>query len=138
MESDIAIRLVILLAVGGLATWGSFALRRYFGNGHLPVRFDRQDVDSEHSGPLLVEFTSPFCYECQVALPLLQAASQTHNAGLAVIDAKVRPDLAAKYAIRTTPTILVVNDRGRVTSGWLDASPSEQDLTEALELAVRR
>lgn len=132
---ELAIRLFILLSVGGAATFTSFALRRYFSNAELPAKFDRKDVDLSHKGPMLVEFTSPYCYECQVAFPLLQAASSTHNAPLAVIDAKDRPDLTAKYAIRTTPTILVVDGRGRVTGGWLDTSPSESQITKALAIA---
>lgn len=132
---ELAIRLFILLGVGGAATLTSFALRRYFQGAELPAKFDRKDVDLAHRGPMLVEFTSPYCYECQVAFPLLQAASAAHDAPLAVIDAKDRPDLTAKYAIRTTPTILVVDKRGRVTTGWMDMSPSADDLTEALALA---
>lgn len=133
---DLAFRLFILLSVGGAATFTSFALRRYFRSAELPAKFDRKDVDLAHNGPMLVEFTSPYCYECQVAFPLLQAASQAHDAPLAVIDAKDRPDLTAKYAIRTTPTILVVDGRGKVTTGWLNTSPSAEDLTEALALTL--
>lgn len=132
---ELAIRLFILLSVGGAATVTSFALRRYFQGAELPSKFDRKDVELTHKGPMLVEFTSPYCYECQVAYPLLQAASEAHGAPLAVIDAKDRPDLTSKYAIRTTPTILVVDRRGKVTKGWMDMSPSAEDLTEALALA---
>jgi thiol-disulfide isomerase/thioredoxin len=132
---DILLRLAILLVVSSAAAYSSFALRRYFGSGEIPSRFDRSDVDLSHSGPMLVEFTSPYCHECQVAYPRLQAASAAHDAPLAVINAKDRPDLAVKYAIRTTPTILVVNGKGKVTSGWLDMSPSTEDLTQALVLA---
>jgi thiol-disulfide isomerase/thioredoxin len=132
---ELAIRLFILLSVGGAATFTSFALRRYFRSAELPAKFDRRDVEMIHKGPMLVEFTSPYCYECQVAFPLLQAASVAHDAPLAVIDAKDRPDLTVKYSIRTTPTILVVDGRGRVTTGWLDMSPSADDLTDALALA---
>jgi thiol-disulfide isomerase/thioredoxin len=132
---ELALRLFVLLGVGGAATLTSFALRRYLRNAELPAKFDRRDVDLSHKGPMLVEFTSPFCYECQVAFPLLQAASEAHGSPLAVIDAKARPDLTAKYAIRTTPTILVVDGRGKVTTGWLDTSPTEEDLTQALALA---
>lgn len=132
---ELAFRLFILLSVGGAATFTSFALRRYFSNAELPAKFDRSDVDFSHKGPMLVEFTSPYCYECQVAYPLLQAASAAHDAPLAVIDARDRPDLTAKYSIRTTPTILVVDRRGRVTTGWMDTSPSSDQITEALALA---
>ncbi len=135
---DLALRLAVLLTVGGAATLTSFALRRYFEKAQLPQRFNPADVDLSHRGPLLVEFTSPFCYECQVAYPLLRAASEAHDAPLAVIDAKERPDLTAKYAIRTTPTILVVDRNGKVTRGWLESSPSEADLAQALELAGSR
>ncbi|HVL51991.1 MAG TPA: thioredoxin family protein [Actinomycetota bacterium] len=135
---DLMLRLAILLAVGGGATFVSFALRRYFQNAQLPQRFDRKDVNLSQPGTMLVEFTSPYCYECQVAYPLLQAASAAHDAPLAVIDARERPDLTSKYAIRTTPTILVVDRRGKVTSGWLDESPTEADLTQALLLAGSR
>lgn len=135
---DLALRLLILVSVGGAATLTSLALRRYFANAQLPTRFDRKDVDLQHRGPLLVEFTSPFCHECQVALPVLQAASRTHDAPLAVIDAKDRPDLTAKYDVRTTPTILVVDAKGRVTTGWMDVSPSEDDVVQALQLAGGR
>lgn len=134
---DLALRMLVLLTVGGAATLTSFALRRYFHSAELPQKFDCKDVQLSHRGPMLVEFTSPFCYECQVAYPLLQAASQTHDAPLVVINAKDRPDLAAKYSIRTTPTILVVDRKGKVTSGWLEVSPSEQDLSDALELVSR-
>ncbi len=129
---ELAFRLLILLGVGGAATFTSFALKRYFNNAELPTRFDRADVELSHQGPMLVEFTSPYCYECQQAYPLLQAASAKHSAPLAVIDAKDRPDLTAKYSIRTTPTILVVDGKGKVITGWLDMSPSPDQLTEAL------
>ncbi|HEX2054773.1 MAG TPA: thioredoxin family protein [Actinomycetota bacterium] len=135
---DLALRLGILLALSSAATLTSFALRRYFGKAELPQRFDRKDVALSSQGPMLVQFTSPFCYECQVGYPLLQAASAEHDAPLAVIDARDRPDLTQKYAIRTTPTILVVDGKGKVTSGWLDATPSHEDLTRALASAGSR
>lgn len=129
--------ILILAGVLSVAGAGSVALRRYVSKAAIPTRFDRKDVDISRPGALLVEFTSPFCHECQVALPLLQAASRVHDAPLAVIDAKERPDLTAKYEIRTTPTILVVDRKGKVTTGWFN-SPSEYDLTSALELAAAR
>jgi thiol-disulfide isomerase/thioredoxin len=128
---------LLLLFVFGVAGLGSFALRHYFSRASMPSRFDRKDVGVSEPGAMLVEFTSPYCYECQLAYPVLQAASQAHNAALAVIDAKERPDLAQKYSIRTTPTILVVNHRGKVTTGWFN-SPSPQDVVSALEVAGAR
>jgi thiol-disulfide isomerase/thioredoxin len=128
---DLSLRLAVLAAVCTAAGGATVGLRRYFSNGELPARFDRRDVDIKRPGTMLVEFTSPYCYECQIALPLLEAASERHDAPLAVIDAKERPDLTTKYSIRTTPTILVVDHRGRVTHGW-QTSPTEQELMAAL------
>lgn len=130
-------RLLIVLSVLGLAWWTGLAIRRYVGNATIPSRFDRRDVDIAQPGPVLVEFTSPYCHECQVALPVLQAAAQAHKVPLAVVDAKTRPDLTAKYSIRTTPTILVVDPGGKVTAGWF-TSPAAQDLSSALEIASGR
>ena len=124
---------VLLFAAGG----AGLSLRRYFHNAQIPRNFDRQDVALAHRGPMLVEFTSPFCHECQLALPVLEAASVSQGAALAIVNAKERPDLATKYAIRTTPTILVVDSTGRVTQGWLDSAPTAEDVTEALALACR-
>jgi thiol-disulfide isomerase/thioredoxin len=128
---DLSLRLAVLAAVCIAAGGATFGLRRYFSSGELPSRFDRRDVAVNRPGAMLVEFTSPYCYECQLALPLLEAASERHDMPLAVIDARERPDLAAKYSIRSTPTILVVDEKGRVTQGW-QTSPTEQDLETAL------
>jgi hypothetical protein len=128
---DLSVRLAVLAAVCTAAGGATVGLRRYFSNGQLPARFDRRDVNINRPGIMLVEFTSPYCHECQVALPLLEAASERHDTPLAVIDARKRPDLTTKYSIRTTPTILVVDHKGRVTSGW-HTSPTEDELMAAL------
>lgn len=129
------LRLILLLVTVVVASGTTAALRRYFANGQIPRRFDHMDVNISDPGTLVVEFTSPYCHECQVAYPMLHATSVEQNAALAVIDAKTRPDLASKYSIRTTPTILVVDSKGKVTNGWKDFSPSREDLVLALVAA---
>ncbi|MGQ0679592.1 MAG: thioredoxin family protein [Actinomycetota bacterium] len=129
--------MLIVLAVLSIAGSAGASLRRFVRKAPIPTRFDRSDLDTAQAGPLVIEFTSPMCYECQLAYPVLQAASAAHDVAFEVIDAKQRPDLAAKYSIRTTPTILVVDGRGRVTDGWFE-SPSRQDLDSALQLAGAR
>lgn len=132
-------RFLVLVGVG-LAVWvAARSLRSYFEHARVPNRFDPTDVGVEASRkPLLVEFTSPFCYDCKLALPVLEQLATTHSASLAVIDAKERPDLAAKYGIRLTPTILVVDGRGGIRGGWLGNPPQhevESVLLEALASA---
>ncbi|MGH2768561.1 MAG: thioredoxin family protein [Actinomycetota bacterium] len=130
----LAVRVIILAALGLLLAVLVRLLRGYFATSSLPRLFDPRDLDIDQTrgaGPLLVEFTSPYCYECQAALPMLEAASRAHTAPLAVVDAKTRPDLAGKYAIRYTPTILVVDRGGAVRAGWL-GTPTEAELEAAL------
>lgn len=124
-------RLLTLILLGSAIGGVSFWLRAYFGAKSFPNRFDRSDVGSNGSAALIVEFTSPYCYECKEALPLLEAASRVHRSDLAVVDARERPDLANKYRVRATPTILVVDKRGRVTSSW-NVTPPESELQLAL------
>lgn len=133
--SESILRLVVLGVLLFAAGGAGFSLRRYFHNAEIPRNFDRQDIALTHRGPMLVEFTSPFCLECQLALPVLKAVSSSHGAALAIVNAKDRPDLTTKYSIRTTPTILVVDATGRVTHGWLDNAPTAEDVTQALALA---
>ncbi len=135
MMADFVVRLLIVGVLLFAASGAGLSLRRYLRNAQLPQNFDRRDVALAHRGPILVEFTSPYCHECQLALPVLEAASANHGAPLAVVDAKDRPDLATKYAIRTTPTVLVVDSQGRVTRGWMDSAPTSQDVTQALQRA---
>lgn len=125
-------KLDILLLVGGFSLLAAAVVRGYFGSQRLPSRFDSTDVEISEGTALLVEFTSPYCYECKEVLPLLKAASRVFDTPLAVIDAKKRPDLASKYSIRSVPTILVVDTKGAVRHGWL-SSPAESELIRALE-----
>lgn len=128
------VRLAILAGVALAVSSAIVLLRRYFEGGKLPERFDPADLGLKRPAPALVEFTSPFCHECKVALPLLRAASLVHKTHLAVIDAKVRPDLARKYGVRHTPTILVVDGAGAVRAGWTE-TPPETELEAALHSA---
>lgn len=128
-------RLLVLAGLIASAWVAGALLRAYFRNSPIPTRFDRNDVGLGAAKALLVEFVSPYCYECKVALPLLKAATVVHGGSLAVIDARERPDLARKYEIRHTPTILVVDPRGVVRGGWLGVPP-EQELESAVLAAM--
>ena len=128
-------RLLVLVATSALSLGAAYALRDWFRSARLPTRVDRRDLDVPDGRPALALFTSPYCHECQVALPILRQASQAHDTNLVVIDARQRPDLLAKYAIRATPTILVVDGTGGVTAGW-HTSPSEQQLAAAVGVLV--
>jgi thiol-disulfide isomerase/thioredoxin len=130
---EVTLRLLILAGVGFAVAVTIIALRVYFARSRVPMQFDPKDA-SNGGGALLVEFTSPYCQECREAIPYLKAASLVHGARLEVIDARERPDLAQKYDIRHTPTILVVDRRGAVRGGWTGI-PSSDELEAALVAA---
>ncbi len=127
-------RLQVLFLVGLASLLVASGLRHYFNSAKVPRRFDPEDVSMLPGKPVLVEFSTPYCYECKEVLPLLEKASRIFGTPLAVIDAKSRPDLASKYSIRSVPTILVVDAKGQVQRGWL-SSPSQAELMSALRSA---
>lgn len=128
---DLVLRLAIAAAVILAAAGAAVLLKSYFSRALVPARFDLADANGA-KGPLLVHFTSPYCYDCQVALPILEEASDEFGAPVAIIDAKTRPDLLAKYSVRSTPLILVVRPDGSISSWW-DRSPSLVEVRAALE-----
>ena len=132
---DLQARILILSGVTLAAILVTRVVVSYFKGGSIPSTFDRGDIGFGWDTPAIVEFTSPYCYECKEVLPLLKAASKVYNMPLKVIDAKERPDLASKYAVRSTPTILVVDKSGKVTKGWV-SSPDEAELSQAIETAA--
>jgi thiol-disulfide isomerase/thioredoxin len=137
--SSFLIRILVLGGVGLVVLAVIAVMRRYFSAAEIPSRFDLSDIRSNGAGKppvAVVEFVSPYCFECREALPLLKAAAKVYEAPLAVIDAKERPELASKYSIRHTPTILVVDSRGAVRGGWLGVPP-ENELEAALATAGR-
>ena len=123
------VRLLVLLLLAGSVAGAVLLIRRYFARAEIPPKFDLEDAGE--GGPRLVEFVTPYCYECKEVLPLLKAASTVYGTPLTVIDGRERPELLTKYSIRHTPTILVVDRRGSVKAGWL-GTPSEEELESAL------
>lgn len=116
----LALRLCLLAGLG-VAAWGAaWALRRYVAKAQAPQHFD---LGGRGEAPVLVTFSGPYCSECQEIRPRLVAAAAEHRIELKVIDIKRAPELAARYAIRLTPTTLVVAPGGSVKAGWLGTPP---------------
>ncbi|MGH2811335.1 MAG: thioredoxin family protein [Actinomycetota bacterium] len=121
--SGIVARFLVLAGVGVLVALIIVFARRYFRTAPIPSTFDDA---ANTAGNALIEFVTPYCYECKEALPMLEAASNAYQTPLEIIDARERPELAVKYSIRHTPTILVVDRRGSVRAGWLGIPPKEE------------
>jgi thioredoxin 1 len=78
-------------------------------NVHL---VDDQNFDQEvlqASGPVLVDFTATWCGPCKILGPIVEQLADEFAGKLKVakVDVDHAPGVAAKYGIRSVPTVMV-------------------------------
>jgi thiol-disulfide isomerase/thioredoxin len=65
-------------------------------------------------GPAVIRAWAPWCHNCRVLAPVVEeeAGARTGQRSVPVIDARVdlEPDLVARFAIRSVPTLIAVRD----------------------------
>jgi thioredoxin 1 len=102
---------------------------------HLDERnFDEALVTAD--GVLMVDFWAAWCGPCRAIAPVLEDIART-SAGavtLAKVNVDENPGLAARYGIRSIPTILFVKD-GKVRDQLVGAVPKAQIQTKLAALA---
>ena len=68
--------------------------------------------DATKSGVVLVDFWAPWCGPCKMQTPILEkvAAAVGDKAVISKVNVDESPDLAAKYGIRSIPTLILLKD----------------------------
>ena len=68
--------------------------------------------DATKSGVVLVDFWAPWCGPCKMQTPILEkvATEFGDKAVIAKVNVDESPELAAKYGIRSIPTLILLKD----------------------------
>jgi thioredoxin 1 len=102
---------------------------------HLDERnYDEALVAAE--GVLMVDFWAEWCGPCRAIGPVLEDLARSSNGTvtLAKVNVDENPGLAARYGIRSIPTILFVKD-GKVRDQVVGAVPKPQIQAKLAALA---
>lgn len=86
--------------------------------------FDARVVDQSHRIPVLVDFWAAWCAPCQMLMPLLAKIADQYQGAflLAKVNTDAEKELAARYQIRSLPTVVLFKN-GQIVDHFMGAQP---------------
>ncbi len=95
--------------------------------------FDAQVLQKSHTVPVLVDFWAAWCAPCKMLMPVLARLADEYQGRffLAKVDTDKEQDLAARYAVRSLPTVKLFRN-GQVIDEFMGAQP-ERAIRELIE-----
>ena len=96
--------------------------------------FDEQVLTSDQ--PVLVDFWAEWCGPCHMIAPIIEEIAVEYKDKVAVgkLNVDQHPDIAARYGIRSIPSILLFKD-GQVNNQLVGVVPKTQ-ITDMLNRAL--
>jgi thiol-disulfide isomerase/thioredoxin len=135
-------RLLVLLAVLGLASAVGLAVRARNGRLRAAVASDTERLSADEIGvPLgeratLVQFSSAFCAPCRATRRILaDVAAVVPGVSHVELDAESRLDLVRRLGVMRTPTTLLLDGRG-VVRQRASGQPRKDEVVAALSAIV--
>ncbi|MTE21974.1 thioredoxin [Streptomyces sp. TRM43335] len=135
----------LIVCLAALALAGAFGLWHGRRDGRMTVRvrdaeerLTAEAIGAEGLGQraTLVQFSSAFCQPCRATRRILaEVAGMVEGVVHVEIDAEARLDLVRSLGIVRTPTVLVLDARGRIVRR-ASGQPRKADVIAALGEAV--
>lgn len=100
--------------------------------GYIELTEENYDEVTK-SGVVLVDFWAPWCGPCRMIAPVIDKLAQDYEgkAKICKVNTDEHQDLAAKFGIRSIPTIYFYKDGSKVDE--MIGAASEQDLKNKLD-----
>ena len=88
-----------------------------------------QDEVLNSDKPVLVDFWASWCGPCRMVAPILEEiAAERSDVKVCKINVDEEPELASRYKVMSSPTLLVVKE-GQVVNQAVGARPKSQILS---------